>query len=399
MAVKIDVLTARIERNIKLNYVYTMLMNTMLDKGIWMLFLSYRGLGLVEIGLVESAYQLSYLVFGIPAGAIGDLIGRKTSLVLSIVTKILSYVLILVSTDFTGYAASFMLGAVSMVLYSTASESITYESCRITGKSTDYKKIYGNILALAFTSTALGIAVGGFIAENSFDYVYYASILVMLAALVPALLFAETRGVAVNGAKERPGILRLFADSLKIIQKNPLVLYLLVLFGAISTADMIIYMYCQKYFQSMAIPVFAIGIILGVDSLFAAFGAKFSYVLARLPTKNVFVIIPGAIFGAYALLALLDTPLAVPVLWLGTIFVVAFWPILSELVNARVPSENRATVLAFKNQLSSAAVMILFPVVGFFAERTSLSTAFLWLLCILLPLTAYSVIKIRRSAF
>lgn len=395
----IDVLTARIERNIKLNYVYTMLMNTMLDKGIWMLFLSYRGLGLVEIGLVESVYQLSYLVFGMPAGAIGDLIGRKTSLVLSIATKILSYVLILISTDFIGYAAGFMLGAASMILYNTASESITYESCRITGKSSDYKKIYGNILAMAFISTALGIAVGGFIAENSYEYVYYASILVMLIALVPALLFTETKGVVVNGAKERMSMLKLFAESFKIIEKNPLVLYLLVLFGAISTVDMTIYMYCQKYFQSMAIPVFIIGAILAVDSLFAAFGAKYSYALARLPAKNVIVIIPGAIFGAYALLALLDNPLGVPMLWLGTIFVVAFWPILSELVNTRVPSENRATVLAFKSQLSSAAVMILFPVVGFFAERTSLSTTFLWLLCILLPLAAYSVIKIRRSAF
>ncbi len=162
---------------------------------------------------------------------------------------------------------------------------------------------------------------------------------------------------------------------------------------------MTIYMYCQKYFQSMAIPVFAIGLILGIDSLFAALGARYSYVLARLPTKNVIVIIPGAIFGAYTLLAFLNNPLGVPMLWLGTIFVVAFWPILSELINARVPSENRATVLSFKTPLSSAATMILFPVVGFFAERTSLSLGFLWLLVILLPLVAYSVIKIRGSAF
>lgn len=393
----IDVLTNRIERNIKLNYVYTMLMNTMLDKGIWMLFLSFRGLGLVEIGLVESAYQLSYLAFGVPAGAIGDLIGRKASLVLSIVAKVLSYVLILISTDFTGYAASFILGAASMVLYSTASESITYESCRISGKSIDFKKIYGNILALAFISTALGIAVGGFIAENRYDYVYYASIIVMLIALVPAALFTETKGVVADGSKRPANVLRLFAGSLKAVAGNPLVLYLLILFGAITTVDMTIYMYCQKYFQSMAIPVFAIGMILGVDSLFAAFGAKFSYVLARLPAKNVIVIIPGAIFGAYALLALLDNPLGVPMLWLGTIFVVTFWPILSELVNTRVPSENRATVLAFKSQLSSAAVMILFPIVGLFAERTSLSTAFLWLLLIMLPPIAYSIIKIRGS--
>jgi MFS family permease len=389
---------AKIERNIKLNYVYSMLMNTMLDKGIWMLFLGYRGLDLIQIGLVESVYQLASLAFGIPAGAIGDLLGRKTSIILSIVTKILSYILILISHDFVGYSASFVLGAVSIVLYNTASESIAYESVRITGKSDRYKQIYGNILALAFISTALGVIVGGFIATNSYENVYYVALFVMLVALIPAFLFTETRGVAVDGAAHT-GVLRLFTDTLKIIAKNPLVLFLLVLIGCITTADMTIYMYCQKYFQLMGIPVSVIGIILGVDSLFAAFGARYSYVLARLPAKSVVVIIPGTIFGSYVLLAILNNPLAVPLLWLATIFVVAFWPILSELVNERIPTENRATVLAFKGQLSSAAVMVLFPVVGFFAEGTSLSLAFLWLLAALAPLAAYSVIKIRKSAF
>ncbi|BAI62812.1 MFS transporter [Methanocella paludicola SANAE] len=396
MALSVDVLTSKIERNIQLNYVYTMLMNTMLEKGIWMLFLSYRGLDLVQIGLVESVYQLAYLLFGLPAGAIGDLIGRKASLYLSIVTKILSYVLILISGDFLGYSASFVFGAISWVLYNSASESITYESCRIVGKGESYKQIYGNILALAFIAAALGVFVGGFLAENSYENVYYAGILIMLAALVPAYLFTETRGVVVNGRKR--SVLRLFGESLRVISGSPLVLYVLVLFAVISTVDMTVYMYCQKYFQTMGIPVFAIGVILAVDSLFAALGGKYSYALARLPAKTFIVIIPGIIFGAYLLLAYLNSPLGVPMLWLGTIFVVAFWPIVSDLVNARVPSENRATITAFKSQLSSAGVLVLFPAVGFFAERASLSTAFLWLLAFMVPLVAYLVIKIRKSA-
>ncbi len=80
-----------VRRNIKLNYVYTALFNTGFDKGVWMLFLGYRGLGLVEIGLVEATYQFAMLVFGIPAGAISDIIGRKVSLVLSVVFKIIEF--------------------------------------------------------------------------------------------------------------------------------------------------------------------------------------------------------------------------------------------------------------------------------------------------------------------
>lgn len=395
-----DELLDKIARNIKLNYVYTMLMGTTLDKGVWMLFLSYRGLGLVQIGLVESVFQLSQLLFGIPAGAIGDILGRRTSIILSVVTKAISYVLILVSGDITGYAASFAFGAASQVFYSSASESITYESCRIVGKDIHYKKVYGNLLALSFICAALGLAVGGFIANERFEYVYYASLLILLIAMVPALLFTETRGIAVNGPPgARLGIRKLFSDSVSIVVRNPLILYLLVLFTSITLVDMTIYMYCQKYFQGLGVPIYFIGIILAVDSIFAAAGAKFAYLLARFKTKDVLLLIPAMIFGSYAALSATNGAFAIPFLWLGTIFVVAYWPILSDLVNARVPTENRVTVLSFKSQLSGAAVMIVFPIVGFFAERSSLPTAFLWLLVAMAPLVAYTVIKIRRMAF
>lgn len=395
MAVSVPL--AGIERNIRLNYAYTMLMNTMLDKGIWMLFLSYRGLSLVQIGLVEAVYQLAYLLFGLPAGAIGDLIGRKAGLYLSIVAKLGSYALILVSNDFLGYSASFALGAVSWVLYNSSSESITYESCRIAGQGSSYKQIYGNLLALAFIAAALGVFVGGFLAESRFEYVYYAGILVLLGALVPVFFFTETRGMAGAGEKKGRSLGSLFAESLDVVGKSPLVLYVLVLFACISALDMTVYMYCQKYFLSMGIPVYAIGIVLAVDSLFAAFGARYSYALARLPAKALVAVIPGAIFFAYLMLAFLDNPLGVPMLWLGTIFVVAFWPIVSDLVNSRVPSEYRATVLAFKSQLSSAGVLVLFPAVGLVAERSSLSWAFLGLLLVLAPPVAFSILKIRRA--
>jgi MFS family permease len=395
-----DDLLNKIGRNIKLNYIYTMLFSTQLDRGIWMLFLSYRGLGLVQIGLVESVFQLSQLLFGIPAGAIGDILGRKTSILLSIVTKVISYILIMVSGDFTGYAASFVFGAASLVFYNSASESITYESCLISGKSSKYKQIYGNILALSFICTALGIAVGGFIANNKFEYVYYATLLIMILAFIPALLFSETRGIAVNGQpRSKPGFIKLLSGSVIEVATKPLVVYLLVLYTSITLVDMTLYMYCQKYFQGMGVPIYFIGIILAIDSVFAAFGARFASALARFPTKDVLVLIPLMIFGAYALLSSLDTIFAIPFLFLATIFVVAYWPILSDLINSRVPSENRATILSFKSQLSGAAVMVVFPVVGYFAERSSLSTAFLWLLAFMTPMVIYTVVKIRRMAF
>jgi predicted MFS family arabinose efflux permease len=283
------------------------------------------------------------------------------------------------------------------VLYQGASESLTYDSCKITGLEGSYKKIYGNILALAFVSAAIGVAAGGMIASVSYEWVYYVSIGVMLCALVPAALFTETRGVA-DGEK-RAGVIELFSRSAKLVAGNPLILYLLLLSACITIVDMTIYMYCQKYFEAMAIPIYLIGIVFCADSVAAALGARYAYLFERFRNRDMILIIPGVIIAMYILLALVNAPVVVLLLWTATIFVVGFWPILSELINSRVPSENRATVLSFKSQLSSLGVAIVFPVVGIIAASTSLSVAFLWLLAAAIPLMAYCVAKIRKIAF
>ncbi len=393
----------RLRQNIRLNYAYTALIYAQLDKGVWMLFLSFRGLGLVEIGLVESAYQLAMLVFGVPAGAIADLIGRKVCLVLSVVAKIAGYTLILSSHGTVGFAAGFVLGAISTVLYQGASESLTYDSCKIAGLQGSYKKIYGNILALAFVSAAIGLAAGGLIASFSYEWVYYASIAVLLCALVPAALFTETRGVAdsADGAvgKRRPSVTALFSKTVRLIADNPLILYLLILSASITVVDMTIYMYCQKYFEGMSIPLYLIGIIFCVDSVCAAIGARYAYALERFRNRDVILLIPAVIVAMYILLALINGPIVVLMLWIATVFVVGFWPILSDLINTRVPTENRATVLSVKSQLSSMGVAIVFPVAGLIASQSSLSTAFLWLVVIAIPLMVFCVVKIRKIAF
>lgn len=387
----------RTRQNIYLNYLYTALMNAALDRAVWMLFLSLRGLSLVEIGLVESIYQLSMLVFGIPAGAISDLLGRKTSLLLSVILRIAGYACILASHDFLGFSLGFTFNAVAQVLYSSASESFTYEACKLTGQEGSYKKVYGNVLGITFVAAATGIAAGGFLANVSYEWVYYVTLGILACALVPALLFRETRGTGAGSG--RPGFRELIRQSAALITGNPVILYLLLISAAITLVDLTIYMYCQKYFEAMSIPVYLIGLILCVDSIVAALGARYASLLERFSNRDIVIIVPAAILLMYLLLAIVNSPLVVIFLWTATLFVVGFWPILSELLNRRVPTENRATVLSMKAQMSSLAIMIVFPVTGFIAEQSSLSTAFLWLIATVIPLIAYSVLKIRKLAF
>ena len=45
-------ITTRIERNIPKNYLFVFLSGTRLSEAIWMLYLAFRGMSLVQIGLI-----------------------------------------------------------------------------------------------------------------------------------------------------------------------------------------------------------------------------------------------------------------------------------------------------------------------------------------------------------
>ncbi len=48
--------------------------------GAWVAILSARGYSLVEIGIAETVFHITSLIFEIPSGVLADVFGRKKSL-------------------------------------------------------------------------------------------------------------------------------------------------------------------------------------------------------------------------------------------------------------------------------------------------------------------------------
>ena len=64
-------------------YLHTGLNAVQLASASWVALLAARGYSLVEIGLAESAFHLTSLLFEIPSGVMSDVFGRKRILLLS----------------------------------------------------------------------------------------------------------------------------------------------------------------------------------------------------------------------------------------------------------------------------------------------------------------------------
>jgi MFS family permease len=385
----------QVSKNIKMNYLNAGLMSLRLDWAVRMLFLGQRYMGLFEIGLIQSVSQFASMVSGTPAGAISDILGRKASAILSIMARAGGFIVVLTARDIVLFALGFALIAASQVLFSVTYESIAYDSLKITRHEHDYKKILGNLFVAIFIASSLGVAASGFVAERSFEWVYIASLVIVLLAIAPVLSFKETTRI-LNVKKERTSLKNHFSSAIGLVRTNPAVLYILSLGVIIYVVDNTIYSFLQKYFTDLTIPLYLLGIIFSIDQFCVAAGAKLSPMLDRFNVKDVVLVIPIMMLISYALLATINNVVSAVFLFLVAILVSMFYPIQSEIINSRITAESRATVLSFKSQLSSLGIMVLFPLVGFLAERSSLSSALLCLVLSALPIMLLLITKLRK---
>ena len=75
------------KRNIILDYILTFIRNLNFTHGIWMIYLNQvKGFTLLEVGLLEGIFHIASITMEVPTGIIGDLVSRKFSLLLSILT-------------------------------------------------------------------------------------------------------------------------------------------------------------------------------------------------------------------------------------------------------------------------------------------------------------------------
>ena len=82
-------------------YLHTGLNAVQLASASWVALLAARGYSLVEIGLAESAFHLTSLLFEIPSGVMSDVFGRKRVLLLSQACSLISALLMLLSRSLT----------------------------------------------------------------------------------------------------------------------------------------------------------------------------------------------------------------------------------------------------------------------------------------------------------
>lgn len=367
----------KLRNNVHKNYIFTFLRSFDLTQGIWMLYLAFRGLSLLEIGIMESIYHITSFTMEIPTGMIADLYGRKTSRFLGRLCHVIGTLAMLLGANVWIFGLSFALSAIGNNLESGAGEALVYDSLKEIGEEKKYMKIKGREEIFFQIASAVALLLGGYLGTINYSYVYILASVFGAITCLQTLTFVEpTIGKVVrNGSSLFSLFISQFTASIRVIKGDLRIVFIILAVEVSSTFLTTLFYYTQNYMKANGRNELQIGLILAIGGFVAAITALYTHRIEKvIGFRGLFTLLPiglalcfwGVTFKGFTEIAL--------ILMLGVDSILAV--VASDYINRLIPSEQRATILSFQSMAFSLFMIMLFPLIGRLGDIYGLLHAF-----------------------
>jgi len=395
-------MSIKLKRNISIGYIYNFFLQLNITSAIWVLYLAFKGMSLIEIGILESIYHMTGLILEIPSGAIADLYGRKFSVIAGRIVNLISCILMITANSFLEFSIAFILSSAAMNMNSGAAEALIYDSLKELGEEERYKRIWGQTAFVMSISQGIAVLLGGILADVKFLYAYIFGAVIQTLALLVSLSFtepsADNRKSNLCNLKIRKE--NIFINQLKIsidvLKYRKAVLYIIMFSALLGSLQTTVFFYSQKFFSDMGYTKTVIAVICAIGSVVEAFSSKYAYkiekrlnigeILISLSVLNIAALAGLAFIAEYSIGFYLLTNLTG-----GLAFT-----ILSDYINRKIPSESRATILSFESLWFSIFMIGVFPLFGLIAENIGLALTFGVIALIYIPAIIFLMLKLQK---
>ena len=189
-----------------------------------------------------------------------------------------------------------------------------------------------------------------------------------------ALTFVEPPRLA---RQHLPTYGQIIRESASLVRRQPTIRYAILFFGLISVGSLAPIFFFQPFLREHDIGIGSLGIWQAPMRIAAIVGALAAgRIILALGERRTFLLMPVSLVASFALLATWDSVYAQVVFPVMNFTVIMSQPLVTDYVNRRVPSEQRATVLSLTNMTRSAVLIPSAPLLGLLADNASLTTAF-----------------------
>ena len=370
-------------RNIYLDFIHVFIRNLNVTHGIWMAYLYIeKGFTLWELGVFEGIFHFASITMEVPTGVFGDLVGRKLSRVFGLLSMIIYIALVLLGSEFWIIALGFFVCGLGYTFESGSGEALVYDSLIELNKEDTFMKVQGIKEILFQVSSSIALFIGGYLALVRYEINYYVMFIVFVTALIPILLMKEIRHINVEKPiKFKNRMYEHFIISSQIVFNNKKLRNLILISALLLAPVTTMFFFQQNYLIGLKYDISFVGLVLGFHSIAGAVGGYVAHKLERKFKETLIIYIVPIFLVISFWIVLIDSIVYIPFVILGFLDSI-FYVVISDYINRQIPSAQRATILSFTNLAFSIVMIILFPIIGFIAEFSTLRNSFIVLAAI-----------------
>lgn len=358
------------EANIARFFAYSTLQSFQLWIPIWIVYLQQqRGLSLTEITFLDAPFFLTQVLAEVPTGALADRYGRKVSLLLGGATITIAVFVFGIADNYPLILTSYVFWGIGMGLQSGADQAFLYDSLKLLGRETDYSRIYGRVNAAVLVANVVAGVIGAPLAAETTlaTPILVSAFIAGLSALV-ALTFKEP-----PQHENRLPYLQTIAAGVHEVSRRP-VLRLVMLFGVVAGMSFFVTQYfMQPFLKGHGASTASLGLIMMPVRLVSV-GASFvaHRVEQRFGSWTAIAVTPALSIAACFGLAAWDSIYAFSFVPVAAAAGTMRMLLVSQYINERIPSEQRATIVSMYALMTALASSIAAPLYGYLADEHSL---------------------------
>jgi MFS family permease len=362
--------------NVRRYYVYRFLADFLLWSGVWIKYLTVdRGLELRWILLMDLPFWLCIATLEVPFGTLGDRLGRKRLMAAGMLTFAATIFLFGLTSNYWLLFVDYILWAISSALMSGVDQALLYDSLKESSEESRFPHIAGRALAIGVTAGFVSVLLGGLLAANtSLGFTVRISAIFPIVGAVVALSMREP-----DRAVSRRHYLHDLREGFAFTWRTVQVRHSVILRSVLMAAGFAPVVLVQPFLISFDVSTGLFGVYQAPLRLVSVVAALMAAGLAaRAGSGKLFAGGCVAVVLAFSGLGLIDHSLAFVLFAVPAFMQSVIRPTMDNYINARTPSQMRATVLSVASLCLSLQLALFEPILGFIADGSSVPNAALF---------------------
>ena len=334
--------------------------------GAWLAILASRGFSLVEIGISETIFHITSIIFEIPSGVMADVFGRKKMLMVSTAMYTIATLIMIASNSFFMVCLSIVFHALTYNFSSGTGDALAYDSMKKGRISNKFEKYESNQLIIYRICSGISTLCAGLALTIGYKLAYATDLIFCIVQFIVLSTLTEVNLKALpNNKKTLEKILECFKESFQFLKVVRKAIVLMLCNSFVGAMDILLLFFLQAKLPEKGIANSLLGPALLFMELGGVVGSK---LILKLPRLNYKIVLACTTFLVLCGIGL-EHAEGYMIMTLGGFIAALGDDALQVRTNAKLqkmfPSEQRATLTSVESLSFSLIMIVLSPLAGY----------------------------------